>query len=53
MNLKQQIKDKGYRIGFIAKVIGVSNVLLSYYLNGARPMPIDVEDKIKSYLKKG
>lgn len=50
MDLKKQIKEKGYRIGFIAQTIGISNVLLSYYLNKARPMPEHIKYKILEFL---
>lgn len=50
MDLKKQIKEKGYRIGFIAETIGISNVLLSYYLNKVRPMPEHIKDRILLFL---
>ncbi len=50
MNYKEMIKEKGLMIKWVAKQIGISNVLLSYYLNNARPMPLHIEEKLKAFL---
>ena len=47
---KEKIKDKGLKKTWIAKQIGINPVLLSYYLNGDRPMPEAVEIKLKEIL---
>jgi predicted transcriptional regulator len=49
--MKQKIKDRGLKISWIAKKVGVSQPLLSMYLNGSRTMPEDIERKIKEILK--
>ena len=50
MDFNKQIQDKGLKKSWIAKQIGISNVLLSYYLNGTRPMPEHIERKLKEVL---
>ena len=50
MDFQQKIKEKGLLKKWIAKKIGISNVLLSYYLNGTRPMPEHIEKKLKELL---
>lgn len=52
MNFKKKIKDKGYRISFVARQIGISDVLMSYYLNKTRPMPEHIKEKIQSFLNR-
>lgn len=51
MTYKEQIKHLGLKINWVAKRIGISNVVLSYYLNGKRDMPKDIETKLKHLLK--
>jgi hypothetical protein len=50
MDYQKTIKDKGLVKRWIAKQIGISNVLLSYYLNNTRPMPEHIERKLKDLL---
>jgi predicted transcriptional regulator len=50
MDYKERIREKGLLKSWIAKKIGISNVLFSYYLNGTRPMPEHVEIKLKEIL---
>lgn len=50
MDFLQKIKERGLLKKWIAKKIGISNVLLSYYLNGTRPMPEHIERKLKELL---
>ena len=50
MNYHERIKEKGLMKSWIAKQIGISNVLFSYYLNGTRPMPEHIERKLKEVL---
>lgn len=47
---KEEIKKAGRTKIWIADQIGISNVLLSYYLNGTRPMPDHIKKKIKEVL---
>jgi plasmid maintenance system antidote protein VapI len=51
MNLKEQIKSTGLTITKVAELIGIHKSNLSHYLNGAKQMPIHVEDKIKNVVK--
>ena len=51
MKYKEKIKQRGLLISWVAKKIGVSHVLLSYYLNDKRPIPYDVESKLKKFLR--
>lgn len=51
MNFKTQIKKKGLKITFIADKIGISQPLLSMYLNGTRNMPNEINKKLKKLLK--
>ena len=48
---KQLIKQKGLKISWIADKIGISQPLLSMYLNGTRDMPFVVESQLKNILK--
>lgn len=50
-NMKEKIKNKGLKISWIAKQVGVSQPLLSMYLNKSRVMPDHIEKKIKEILK--
>lgn len=49
--MKQKIKDRGLKISWIAEKIGISQPLLSMYLNGDRDMPEHIKDKINEILK--
>lgn len=51
MILKQKILEKGLKMNWIASKIGVSNPLLTMYLNGQRTMPEEKEKLIKELLK--
>ena len=51
MSYKEKIKNKGLKIVWLADKIGVSQPLLSMYLNGDRSMPKEVESKLKKLLK--
>jgi predicted transcriptional regulator len=51
MDFKEKIKDKGLKKKWVAKEIGISSVLFSYYLNKARPMPMHIEERLKTLLK--
>tara|TARA_Y100000310_G_C20600856_1_gene772931 strand:+ start:285 stop:440 length:156 start_codon:yes stop_codon:yes gene_type:complete len=50
MDFQKAIEDKGLKKGWIAKQIGISHVLLSYYLTKARPMPKHIDIKLKEIL---
>ena len=51
MELKQKIKNRGLKIKFIAEKVGVSQPLLSMYLNGKRKMPESIHDNIEKILE--
>jgi predicted transcriptional regulator len=50
MDFNETIGEKGLKKSWIAKQIGISNVLLSYYLTGTRSMPEHIEKKLKDLL---
>jgi predicted transcriptional regulator len=50
MDFQKVILEKGLKKGWIAKQIGISQVLLSYYLTKTRPMPIHVDRRLKEIL---
>ena len=50
MNWKEKIQEKGLKIKWIADKIGISNVMLSYYINNTRPMPDDIEKQLNLIL---
>lgn len=50
MNFNEKIKEKGLKKTWIAEQIGISNVLLSYYLTGTRSMPEHIDRKLKEVL---
>jgi predicted transcriptional regulator len=52
MNYNKEIKKLGITKTMIAKKIGISNVLLSYYLNGVRKIPIHIEEKLKDLIQR-
>ena len=51
MNFKTQIRNKGIKITFIADKLGISQPLLSMYLNGTRNMPNEIKTKVEKLLK--
>jgi predicted transcriptional regulator len=50
MVIKEIIKEKGIKKSWLASKIGVSKTLMSFYLNGDRPIPPKVEEKIREIL---
>ena len=50
MSYKEQIKNTGVTCKKIAEKLGISQVMLSHYLN-TRPMPKHIEDKLKYIIK--
>jgi len=51
MDFNKRIKEKGVKKYMLARKIGISSVLLSVYLNKARPMPDHIKEKLKEELK--
>jgi len=50
MNYNERIKELGLKKNWIADQIGISNVLLSFYLTKTRPMPDGVKSKLEEVL---
>lgn len=50
MVIKDAIKEKGIKKSWLASKLGVSNTMMSFYLNGDRPIPPNIEEKLKSLL---
>ena len=48
--LNKRIKESGLKKKWLADKCSISNVLLSYYLNGDRPMPQHIERTLKEYV---
>lgn len=51
MDYKKEIEKIGLTKKKVAEKLGISNVLLSYYINGARSIPINIEDDLKKIIK--
>ncbi len=51
MDYKKKIKEKGLKKVWIAKKLGISQVLFSYYITGTRSMPYHIESKLKEILE--
>lgn len=51
MNYKQQLKDIGITVKFLAMKIDVSQTMMSYYVNNTRPVPPEIELKMKEVIK--
>ncbi len=50
MDFNTKIQEKGLKKMWIADKLGISNVMLSYYLNDTRPMPEDIKYKLEGLL---
>lgn len=50
MDFNERIRERGLKKSWIAKQIGISSVLLSYYLTDTRPMPEHIDRKLKDIL---
>lgn len=46
----KRIKIMGIKKSHVAEKVGVSKALFSMYLHEKRPMPADIELKVKTYL---
>lgn len=49
--LKNQIKNKGLKISWVANQLNIPQPTLSMYLNEKREMPFEIEFKLKQLLK--
>lgn len=52
MELKERIREKGLKQGWIARKIGVNVNTFRSYLNGFREMPQEVSDKVKTLIER-
>ena len=52
MDYKKEIKKTGLTIGKVAELVGISQVLLSYYINGKKNMPLHIQDRLKKIIAK-
>ena len=50
MIIKDVLKERGIKKSWLAQKVGISRTMMSFYLNDVRPMPLKVEEKIKSIL---
>ena len=50
MDFNEQIKSKGLKKIWIARKLGISNTLLSFYLTDTRPMPDEVKKNLEAIL---
>lgn len=50
MNYKERLKELGLTVKFLAQKCGVSQTMMSYYINGTRPTPTNIETEIKRVL---
>jgi len=51
MNYKDQLKALGITVKFLAIKIGVSQSTMSYYVNNTRPIPPNIEFKMREILE--
>lgn len=51
MDYNEEIKKRGLKKNWIAKKLGISQALFSFYTTGSRPMPEHIERKLKEMLK--
>lgn len=49
--IKKLLDDNGVKYSFIAKKVGVSNVTVTYWLNGKSDIPTKRLEQIKEILK--
>jgi len=50
MDFNEKIKERGLKKTWVAEQIGISNVLLSFYLTKTRPMPEKVKRALEEFL---
>lgn len=50
MDFKEKIESKGLKKKWVAEQVGISHVLLSYYINGVRHMPDIISNKLRKLL---
>ena len=48
--IKNKIEKSGFKKKYIADKLGITNVLLSYYLNEKRKMPEHIKAKLRGFL---
>ncbi len=50
MDFNEKIKERGLKKTWVAEQIGISNVLLSFYLTKTRPRPEKVKRALEEFL---
>ena len=50
MDFKKRIDERGLKKSWIAKKMGISQTLLSFYLNNDRPIPEDRKNHLTQIL---
>jgi predicted transcriptional regulator len=51
MEFREIIEEKGLKIIFLAKKLGISQPLFSMYLSGKRNMPLHIKENLTELLK--
>lgn len=51
MEFREIIEEKGLKIIFLAKKLGISQPLFSMYLSGKRNMPLHIKERLTELLK--
>lgn len=46
MNFKKKLNELDLTVKFLANKIGVSQTMMSYYVNGTRPIPPEIEKEM-------
>lgn len=48
---KEQVYKRGFRYNWIARKMGITPVMLSYYVNGKRTMPLKHHRRLQEILE--
>jgi len=51
MDYKEKVSQSGRSVTWLAKQVGISRVLLSYYINKSRSMPEHISKQLDPLLK--
>lgn len=51
MSYKDKLKNLDVTVKFLANKIGVSQTMMSYYINGTRPFPDGMKVRVDNILK--
>ena len=50
MNYKKKLSELNLTVKFLANKLDVSQTMMSYYVNGTRPIPPEIESNMKRLL---